>query len=118
MIHYRSEAGSAAVEIEVEGKVTDAELKAALARFRADVEAGKTRVIEIIRDFDGIEPKALWTDLTQAAPLASKVERAAVVADAGWIRSLASMSQHFIRAEVRSFEPDKIEVARAWIAGP
>ena len=117
MIHYRSEAGSPVVEIEVKGKVTDAELKAALAQFRADVAGGKTRVIEVIRDFEGIEPRALWTDLTQAAPLASKVKRAAVVADAAWIRSLASISQHFIQAEVRAFEPDKIEVARAWVAG-
>jgi hypothetical protein len=116
MILYHTAPDSAVIEITVEGKITDHELREAIARMRGDLELhGKTRVLERIEHFTGIEPKALWTDLTLGVSVARKVTRAAVVADAKWIHASMHLARFFTRAEVKAFHVDEIEQARAWI---
>jgi hypothetical protein len=117
MIHYDTQPGSPAVEITVEGAVTNADLEAAINRIHAEFDQnGKTRVIEIIRNFTGMEFGALWTDLRLGAPLAQKIDRIAVVADWPWIRKLAEIGHLFTRAELKVFAPEDLAQARAWIA--
>jgi hypothetical protein len=118
MITYHSEPQSPVIELHVGGQVTNAELEASINRFRGDLEAGKTRVLEIIDHFSGMEPKALWTDLKMGLPLAHKVSRVAVVADQAWIRAMAHLGTLFTSAELKVFEPDALSEARLWIAGP
>lgn len=117
MIRYSTEPNSPVVEIKVDGKVTDAELTASIERLREDLEQhGKTRVLEVIEHFTGIEPQALWTDLTKGPPLAQKVSRVAVVADQAWIRAATHLGRFFTRAELKAFEPSELDEARTWIA--
>lgn len=117
MITYQSETGSPLVEIYVKGHVTNTELKDAMARMREDMELrGKTRIVEIIEDFTGIEPSALWTDIKLGIPLANKVTRVAVVADQSWIRAMTHLGSLFTKAEIKSFEPHQREEARQWAA--
>ncbi|MCP3727687.1 STAS/SEC14 domain-containing protein [Paraburkholderia sp. CNPSo 3272] len=116
MIQYHSTPDSPVIEITVEGKITDHELREAIERMRGDFELnGKTRVLERIEHFSGMEPKALWTDMTLGVSLARKVTRAAVVADAGWIRASMHLARFFTKAEIKSFHPNELEQARAWI---
>lgn len=116
MIRYHTAPDSSVVEISVEGKITDQELREAIERMRDDLERnGKTRALERIEHFSGIEPKALWTDLTLGVPVARKVTRAAVVADAGWIHAALHLARFFTKAEVKAFHLDEMEQARAWI---
>ncbi|AKM05031.1 MULTISPECIES: STAS/SEC14 domain-containing protein [Burkholderia cepacia complex] len=116
MIQYRTEPDSPVIEISVEGKITDHELREAIERMRGDLELnGKTRVLERIEHFTGIEPKALWTDITLGVPVSRKVTRAAVVADAGWIRASIHLARFFTKAEVKVFHVDELEQARVWI---
>jgi hypothetical protein len=83
---------------------------------REDIEVrGKTRALEQIEHFTGIEPSALWRDITEATPLAQKVSRAAIVADAAWIRGATHLGKFLTRAEVRTFRPEEIDAARAWL---
>lgn len=116
MISYVSESGSPLVEITVEGKVTDAELREAMERMRADLGQGKTRVLERIMHFTGIEPAALWTDVRLGVPLAQKITKAAVVADEAWIRGLTDIGGVLTQAEVRTFRPDQLDEARTWVS--
>jgi hypothetical protein len=117
MIRYSTEPNSPVVELTVEGRVSDADLKAAIARLRDDLERnGKTRVLEVIRRFTGMEPQALWTDLRLGLPLAHKVSRVAVVADQAWIRAASHLGRFFISAELKAFEPAELDQARTWIA--
>jgi hypothetical protein len=117
MISYRTEPNSPVVEVTVEGKVSDADLKAVFGRLRDDLEQnGKSRILEVIRHFGGMEPQAYWTDLKLGVPLANKVSRVAVVADQGWIRAATHLGGFFTRAELKTFEPAELERARAWIA--
>ena len=68
-----------------------------------------------IEHFTGIEPKALWTDITLGVSVARKVTRAAVVADAGWIRASMHLARLFTKAEVKTFHVNELEQARVWI---
>jgi hypothetical protein len=116
MITYSTEPGSPVVEIKVAGHVTNDELESAMSRLRVDVEQnGKRRILEIIEHFTGIEPAAIWTDLSLGVPLARKVDRVAVVADQGWVRAFTNIGGMFTQAEVRSFEPAELDQVRAWI---
>jgi len=116
MIRYSTEPNSPVVEITVEGKVTDADLKASMDRLRDDLDHnGKTRILEVIQHFTGMEPQALWTDVRFGVPLAQKVSRVAVVADQAWIRAASHLGRFFTRAELKSFEPGQLDEARSWI---
>jgi hypothetical protein len=117
MIRYSTEAGSPVVEITVEGSITNKDLENTINGLHSGFDQdGKTRVIEIIRHFTGMELSALWTDIRLGLPLAQKVERVAVVADQAWIRQLAELGRLFTKAELKVFAPDELARARAWIA--
>ena len=117
MIRYVTQSDAPFVEITVEGKITDAELRDAIERMTNDLELhGKTRVLENIQHFTGIELKALWTDLTLAPALTQKITHAAVVADAAWIRQSMHLARFFTKAKVKAFKPEELEQARLWIS--
>lgn len=115
MILYHTDPQSQVIEIAVEGKITDHDLREAIERMRGDLENGKTRVLERIEHFTGMEPKALWTDLTLGVAVARKVTRAAVVADAAWIHAAMHLARFFTQAEFKAFHVSELEQARAWI---
>jgi hypothetical protein len=117
MIQYATQPGSPVLEITVEGTVTNKDLEAAINGLHARFDReGKTRIIEIIQHFTGMEFAALWTDVRLGVPLAQKVERVAVIADQTWIRQLAALGHLFTRAELKVFALDELPQARAWIA--
>jgi len=117
MIHYSTQPGSPVVEITVEGSVTNKDLEDTVNSLHSALDQnGKTRLIEIIQHFTGMELAALWTDIRLGVPLAQKVERVAVVADQSWIRQLAELGHLFTRAELKIFASEKLSEARAWIA--
>jgi hypothetical protein len=117
MIQYSTQPGSPVVEIIVEGTVTSKDLEETIngLHSRFDQE-GKTRVIEIIQHFTGMELAALWSDIRLGIPLAQKVDRVAVVADQKWIRQFAELGRMFTKAKLKVFAPDDLAEARAWIA--
>jgi hypothetical protein len=117
MIQYSTEPGSPVVEITLEGSLTNKDLAETINGLHAEFDQnGKTRVIEIIRHFTGMELAALWTDIRLGVPLAQKIRRVAVVADQSWIRQLAELGHLFTRAELKIFPMEELAQARAWIA--
>ena len=116
MIRHSTQPGSPVVEITVEGTITNKDLEETINELQSGFDQdGKTRVIEIIQHFTGMELAALWTDVRLGVPLAKKVERVAVVADQKWIRQLAELGDLFTRAELKVFALDELAQARAWI---
>ena len=117
MIRYSTQPGSPVVEITVEGTVTNHDLEGAIKGIQAGFDQdGKTRIIEIIQHFTGIELSAIWTDIRLGVPLAQKVQRVALVADQTWIRQVAEIGRLFTKAELKIFAPAELEQARVWIA--
>ncbi|WP_143282014.1 SpoIIAA family protein, partial [Caballeronia choica] len=53
--------------------------------------------------------------ITLGVSVARKVTRAAVVADAGWIRASMHLARLFTKAEVKTFHVNELEQARVWI---
>lgn len=117
MIRYSTQPNSPVVEITAEGTITNQELEETIKGLQAEFDHnGKTRVIEIIQHFTGIELSAIWTDIRLGLPLAHKIDRVAVVADQKWIRQLAELGHLFTRAELKIFPPAELGQARTWIA--
>ena len=117
MIRSSTQPGSPVVEIVVEGSITNKDLEGAINELHSEFDQnGKTRVLEIIQHFTGMELAALWTDIRLGIPLAQKIERVAVVADQTWIRQFAALGQLFTKAELKVFPLDELANARAWIA--
>lgn len=117
MIHLSTQPGSPVVEITVEGTITNKDLEEAINGLHAGLDRdGKTRVLEIIRHFTGMELAALWTDIKRGVPLAQKIDRVAVAADQAWIRRFAELGHLFTKAELKVFALEDLAEARAWIA--
>ncbi len=117
MIRYSTQPGSPVVEITVEGSLTNKDLAEAINGVHSEFDQnGKTRVIEIIQHFTGMELAALWTDIRLGVPLAQKIDRVAIVADQRRIRELAGLGRLFTRAKLKVFPLEELAAARAWIA--
>lgn len=117
MITYKTAPTSPVVEIHVSGNLTNADSTARITQMSEDIELrGKTRVLEFIEHFTGIEPSALWTDIKLGAPLAKKITHVAIVADQAWVRAVTHIGVLFTSAAIRVFEPGQVAEARAWIS--
>jgi hypothetical protein len=117
MIHYSTEPGSPVVEITVEGSLSNKDLEEAVNTMHGWFDRdGKTRVLEIIQHFTGMELAALWTDVRLGVPLAQKIERVALVADQAWVRQMAAFGGLFTKAQLKVFTPEELAQARAWVA--
>ena len=65
-------------------------------------------------DLSSVEPRAMWEDLRTAGVL-KDVVRVAVLADQGWIDTLASLTGTLLPVEVGSFHRDQRDDAVAWL---
>jgi hypothetical protein len=115
MIDYRrSENGI--FEISVGGRLTKAQIDAVWTRMKADMPAdGKVKVLEVIRDFEGMDFDALWEDLRLGLPMAGHVSHVAIVTDRKWIAALTRLSGIFIAGETRTYPMERLAEARAWL---
>jgi hypothetical protein len=78
-------------------------------------------LVETAPDFGGLDLAALWED-TKAAPsfglqYRSSWERLAVVTDKDWMRHAIAAMGWLMPGEIRVFEPDELEQAKAWTGG-
>lgn len=117
MLEYKRDPNSNIAEIIVDGKITDEEMNAVVARMKADLDqGGKLRLLEDVRSFSGMEPAALFKDVRFGFALMRGVSHVAVVSDAQWMRLLAETFGRLSPAEIKVFERGQIEAARTWLA--
>jgi hypothetical protein len=115
MIDYRRNENGI-LEISVNGKLTRQEIDAVWTRMKADMPAdGKVKVLEVIRDFQGMDLGALWEDLRVGLPMADHVSHVAIVTDQRWISALTRLASVFMSAETRTYTTDQLAEARAWL---
>ena len=76
---------------------------------------GSIRVLFEAEELDGWTPAAMWEDMKLGIHHAKDMERIAFVVDKKWLEALATLSKVFTRAEVKTFHPDQIDDAKAWI---
>ena len=72
-------------------------------------------------DFHGLDLGALWEDVKAAGSVGLKHrsawERLAVVTDKDWMRHAISAFGWLSPGELRVFEPDELDAAKAWTGG-
>ena len=118
---------SAHVDEEVRGKILEVHLHGKLGRedyeeFIPETERlirqhGKISILVEMHDFHGWDGGALWEDLKWNAQHFKDIERLAIVGEETWHRWMTGFCKPFTNAEVRYFEPGRLEEARAWVAG-
>ena len=116
-LEYRNNPDNNIIELSVEGKVTEADFDRVIDQVKADIEKhGKVRLLEEVRNFEGMDPMALWKDVKSGIPLIKDITHVAVVADAKWMRTLSEAFKSVLPAQLKAFELSEIEAAREWLA--
>jgi SpoIIAA-like len=94
-----------------------------LAPIREVVERGDTLnlVFATEPDFSGLDMGALWEDTKAVGTIGLRHHgafgRFAVVSDKDWLRHGVSAFGWLSPGELRMFEPDELDAAKAWVAG-
>lgn len=116
MLAFTSIPGSNIVEITVDGDVSRADFDAVISEINSKIDDyGSVDIIEVIRSIGSVPPSVFRDDLVWAFRYWKKIGRAAVVSDKDWIENLVKMIRPFVKAEVRPFDLDELEEARAWL---
>ncbi len=111
----------------VDGKVLEVHLTGKLdkedyADFVPKVEElfrrhGRISMLVRMRDFHGWDASALWEDIKFDARHFADIERLALVGEKTWQKGMGLFCKPFTTAEVRYYEPDEEDRARAWVQG-
>jgi hypothetical protein len=119
MIGYEEIPEDRLVVVTIDGRLTQADLRRCLERFESFVGTHKpVRILQIVRSISGIEPAALWQDLTFSYRHLDSFSRAAVVTDLPWVEWSARFAQPFVKAELRHFPLDELDAAHDWLLRP
>lgn len=116
MMEYKRNPDNNIVELAVEGKLTEADFEQVITQLTADIKKhGKLRLLEEIRSFEGMDLMALWKDAQFGLKHVNDFSYVAVVADAEWMRTIATAADNVLSAKVKAFESANIEAARNWL---
>lgn len=119
MLAYREMDNLAAVEIDISGRVSTEEFDATATKLETFIKRhGKVRVLEVIRDFEGMDAAALWHDLKFSLRHLNDFSRCAIVSDAKFLSIWSAIAEPFIDCEVAYFPPEEVEAARDWLLWP
>ena len=109
-------AGTGFVEIDLSGKLTAEDYKSYIPEIEKLIQQhGRLRLLVRMHDFHGWTAGALCQDLKFDAKHFRHIERIAFVGDQKWEEGMSKFCKAFTTAEVRFFEPDRIEGAREWL---
>ena len=116
MLSYTEIDNLAAVEIVITGRVSAEEFDATaqqLERFIA--RHGRIRVLEVVRDFKGMNAASFWHDLRFSLRYLAHFSRCAIVTEAKWLSLWSAVAEPFLNCEVAYFGPDEEDSARDWL---
>jgi hypothetical protein len=113
MLSYTEHDNAQAVEITLTGRVSTDEFDRMAKRLEAFIARhGQVRVLEQIKDFEGMDAAALWHDTKFSFRHLKDFSRVAVVADPEVHNLWSSLVSPFIECQVEHFAPDQIAEAR------
>ena len=119
MLAYREMDNLAAVEIVLSGRVSTEEFDRTASKLEAFIARhGRVRVLEIVRDFEGMDAAALWHDLKFSLRHLNDFSRCAIVSDAKFLSIWSAVAEPFLDCQVEYFHPGEVEAARDWLLWP
>lgn len=119
MLRYKEYDNAQAVEIELSGRVSVEEFNAVAERLEAFMgRHGRIRVLEIVKDFEGMDAGAFWQDIKFSLRHLQDPSRCAIVANPGTRHLWSSLVAPFMSCEVEHFAPGEEDAARDWLMWP
>ncbi|MGK6318659.1 STAS/SEC14 domain-containing protein [Sphingomonas sp. DT-204] len=117
MLTMTTDEATGLVELTVDGRIDRAEFARVVAELERLLETHKQlNVVEVIRNFEGIDPALWWQDVKWSLGHIHRFARAAVVTDSGWIGPVARALGALMPSEIRTFPLDRLDEARRWAA--
>jgi hypothetical protein len=107
------------VGVRAVGKVSEEDYRQVLAPALADaLQRREVRLLYVIgKEFDSISPGGTSEATKLWVKHVKDWERVAVVSDADWLENTAGVVSRLIPGEVKVFETDEIDEAKAWLVG-
>jgi hypothetical protein len=119
MLSYKEYDNAQAVEIVLEGRISTQEFEALAERLEAFIARhGRVRVLEIVRDFEGMDASALWEDIKFSLRHLKDFSRCAIVANPNTRHLWSSLVAPFMSCDVEHFPPGEEDAARDWLMWP
>jgi SpoIIAA-like len=123
MVERLADVPAGTIGFRISGKVTRDEYHELLAPVLEALDRGERvrYLVATAPDFHGLDLGALWEDVKAAGSVGlkhrSSWERFAVVTDKDWMRNAIAAFGWISPGELRVFEPNQLEEAKAWLAG-
>lgn len=116
MIEKLKESSENVVGFRMNGKLTDADYKAMGPEFEDGIKRyGKIRLLWLLEDFHGWEPKAAWDDYEYWRKYGKDIERVAIVGNKRWEDWMTKLAKLFMKGEVKYFDDSQLDDAWAWV---
>lgn len=116
MLSYAEDIENKVVEVTVAGSINKNEFNDVSQKIEQRIQDwGKLRLLKRIDSFTGIEPTALFYDLKFGFEHFRDFLKVAVVSDKEWVEKLTKLGKNISPCEVRFFENEDIDQARAWL---
>ena len=114
MLSYKEYDNAQAVEIVLKGRVSTEEFDSVASKLEAFIQRhGQVRVLEIIKDFEGMDAVAFWHDIKFSLRHLDDFSRMAVVCNPDTHHLWSSLVAPFMSCTVEHFVPGQEEAARA-----
>ncbi|SLN68813.1 hypothetical protein PSA7680_03630 [Pseudoruegeria aquimaris] len=118
-LHYKEFPSEGIVEIRVDGKVDRQEYFNAINQLESFIfDHGTVKLIEIVDDFDGFDPRIVWDGLKFDMKYIPSITHCAIVSDVGWIAPLSKAAGALVSTKLRTFSMADLDAARAWVRAP
>jgi hypothetical protein len=119
MLAYKEYDNAQAVEIVLSGRVSTEEFDKVARKLEAFIERhGEIRVLEVIKDFEGMDAGAFWHDVQFSLRHVQDFSRIAIVTNPDVHHLWSSLVAPFMRCDVEHFSPGEMEAARDWLMWP
>jgi SpoIIAA-like len=119
MLSYKEYDNAQAVEIVLKGRVSSDQFDAVASKLEAFIDRhGHVRLLEIIKDFDGMDASAFWHDIKFSLRHLKDFSRVAIVVNPDTHHLWSSLVAPFMSCEVEHFAPGEEDAARDWLMWP
>jgi hypothetical protein len=103
----------------IEGRVSTEQFDALAGRLEAFIERhGRVRVLEIVRDFEGMDAAAFWHDIKFSLRHLKDFSRVAIVVNPDTHHLWSNLVAPFMACQVEHFSPGDEDAARDWLMWP
>jgi hypothetical protein len=117
MFQKLEESSGRVIGFRLSGKLTDDDYKGFLPQLEEAIEEhGQIRLLWVLEDFHGWEPKAAWDDYKYGMKYKDDMERLAMVGENRWEEWMTKLAKPFMRGvEIKYYDHSQIQEAWGWL---